>query len=100
MAKPTTVRFTDELYQRLDQASARTGLPVNSIVIAACLEWMQRHIPDAGPAPASTVPPQAVRLPGPPRWATVRRAVERAVADKLPAHLYPFDRFSAHAQEM
>ena len=41
MAKATTVRFTDELYQRLDVASARTGLPVNSIVIAACLECLQ-----------------------------------------------------------
>ena len=40
MAKATTVRFTDEVYQRLDQASTRTGMPVNSIVVAACLELM------------------------------------------------------------
>jgi ATP-dependent Clp protease ATP-binding subunit ClpC len=96
MAKATTVRFTEELYQRLDQASARTGLPVNSIVIAACLEWMQRHLPDPGHEPRVDLP-----LPGrPPRWATVRRAVEHAVGHREPAGMYPFDRFSAHAQQM
>ena len=96
MAKATTVRFTEELYQRLDQASARTGLPVNSIVIAACLEWMQRHIPDPG-----HVSPVSVPLPGrAPRWATVRRAVEQAVGHREPAGMYPFDRFSVHAQQM
>src|SRR6266852_4020087 len=35
MPKATTVRFTDEMFARLAQASARTGMPVNSIVIAA-----------------------------------------------------------------
>lgn len=96
MTKATTVRFTEEMYQRLDQASARTGLPVNSIVIAACLEWMQRHTSE--PSREAPVP---VPLPGrPPRWATVRRAVEQAVGHREPAGMYPFDRFSAHAQEM
>jgi ClpA/ClpB-like protein len=99
MAKATTVRFTDELYQRLDQASARTGLPVNSIVIAACLEWMQRHTPDPRHE-AAGLPPPHMRFPGPPRWATVRRAVEQAVGRPIRGSAYPFDRFSEHAKEM
>ncbi|MFI4972744.1 MAG: hypothetical protein ACHP7H_08690, partial [Hyphomicrobiales bacterium] len=57
MAKATTVRFTDEIFARLDQASARTGMPVNSIVIAACLEWMQRH------TPVPSQPAMGVELP-------------------------------------
>jgi len=100
VAKATTVRFTDELYQRLDQASARTGLPVNSIVIAACLEWMQRHTPDPGREVAGSPGPMGMRLPAPPRWATVRRAVEQAVGRPIRTSAYPFDRFSDHAKEM
>ena len=97
MAKATTVRFSDEVYARLDQASARTGLPVNSIVIAACLEWMQRHA--AEPA----VPPQAgfaVPMPAAPRWATIRRAVIEAAAGRSLSPIYPFERFTSKAQSM
>jgi hypothetical protein len=100
MPKATTVRFTDEMFARLDQASARTGMPVNSIVIAACLEWMQRHIP----IPAET--DLAVNLrPGaglavPPRWATLRRAVEVAVGKRTTAGMYPFERFTPSAQKL
>lgn len=96
MTKATTVRFADEIYARLDQASARTGMPVNSIVVAACLEWMDRHTPPhhvtgafAVSAPAST-----------PRWATIRRAVVQAVGQRQPLHNYPFERFTAAAQAL
>lgn len=98
MSKATTVRFTDEMFARLDQASSRTGMPVNSIVIAACLEWMQRHTPpaerrgDIPSFPAASVSPVA------PRWATIRRAVELAVGSRAP--LYPFERFSSGAQKL
>src|SRR5579864_3165324 len=89
------------MFARLDQASARTGMPVNSIVIAACLEWMQRHTP--GPAQ----PSMGVELPSteglpfrvPPRWATIRRAVERATLKRVPAGMYPFERFTGNAQK-
>ena len=84
MAKATTVRFTDELYQRLDVASARTGLPVNSIVVAACLEWMQRHTPEATAQPTLEGwpgPPAPVAMAAP-RWSTVRRAIELAMTRK------------------
>jgi hypothetical protein len=98
MAKATTVRFSDEIFARLDQASSRTGLPVNSIVVAACLEWMDRHTPFPGsvvvPAPNLSV------LAPAPRWSTIRRAVVEAVAGRSPATLYPFERFSQKAQGM
>jgi Clp amino terminal domain, pathogenicity island component len=104
MPKATTVRFTDEMFARLDQASARTGMPVNSIVIAACLEWMQRHTPGEPrgqvefPAdlPRLTVPTLAAA----PRWSTIRRAVEQAVGKRQPIGTYPFQRFTASGQRL
>lgn len=85
IGKATTVRFTDEVFARLDQASARTGLPVNSIVVAACLEWLALHVERSATPPA-------------PRWATLRRAVEQAF-HKGTATVYPFERFTAHAKK-
>src|SRR5256885_3312905 len=94
MAKATTVRFTDEVYQRLDQASARTGMPVNSIVVAACLEWMQRHMPELGRQP---VGPMSMALPAAPRWSTIRRAMRQA--ERAP-RTYPFEQFSEGAKTL
>lgn len=96
MAKATTVRFTDEIFARLDQASARTGLPVNSIVIAACLEWMQRHAPEQGSAPE----PFLVPVPARPRWSTLRRAVVQAVGGQGSVPSYPFERFTGKARNL
>ncbi len=96
MPKATTVRFTDEMFARLDQASARTGMPVNSIVIAAVLEWMQRHIPAPGEPRLDVLP----RLTVPPRWATLRRAVEVAVGKRASPPLYPFERFTSNAKSL
>ncbi|HET7420230.1 MAG TPA: Clp protease N-terminal domain-containing protein [Candidatus Dormibacteraeota bacterium] len=95
MAKATTVRFSDEVYARLDQASARTGMPVNSIVVAACLEWMQRHTPEMHSPAAFTGPIAAA-----PRWATIRRAVVQAIGQRQPLSQYPFERFTAGAQAL
>jgi len=100
--KATTVRFTDEMFARLDQASARTGMPVNSIVIAACLEWMQRHTPMPAQPGMGVEVPSTERLPfglPPPRWATIRRAVEQATLKRAPAGMYPFERFTRNAQK-
>jgi hypothetical protein len=94
MAKATTVRFTDEVYQRLDQASSRTGMPVNSIVVAACLEWMQRHMPEQGWQP---VGPMSMALPAAPRWSTIRRAMRQAGRGP---RTYPFERFTEHAKTL
>ena len=104
MPKATTVRFTDEMFARLDQASARTGMPVNSIVIAACLEWMQRHTPSE-PSGQVEFPAELPRLTVPtlaaaPRWSTIRRAVEQAVGKRPPAGMYPFQRFTGKAQNL
>jgi hypothetical protein len=104
MPKATTVRFTDEMFARLDQASARTGMPVNSIVIAACLEWMQRHTPGE-PRGQVEFPAELPRLAVPtlaaaPRWSTIRRAVEQAVGKRPPAGMYPFQRFTGKAQNL
>ena len=95
MSKPTTVRFSDEVYARLDQASARTGMPVNSIVVAACLEWMQRHTPDSA-MPLQT----AIGMAPAPRWATIRRAVVEAATGRPGSPPYPFERFTRKAQDM
>lgn len=94
MARATTVRLTDEMFARLDQASSRTGMPVNSIVIAACLEWMQRHTPDA----AQPVGPMSMALPAAPRWSTIRRAIRQA--GRAPTMMYPFERFSENAKAL
>src|SRR5712691_7105902 len=101
MPKATTVRFTDELFARLDQASARTGMPVNSIVIAAVLEWMQRHTPTPGePRLEVESSPRLQLQTVPPRWATLRRAVELAVGKRSAPGTYPFERFTASAQKL
>jgi hypothetical protein len=101
MAKATTVRFTDEVYQRLDQASARTGLPVNSIVVAACLEWMQRHAPEAmSQGQVGTWPGPGPMPINPPRWSTLNRAVKLATSRKHKPDMYPFDRFTDHAKSL
>lgn len=42
--KSTTVRFADAVYQDLEAASRQTGLPINSIVTVACLEWLRRNL--------------------------------------------------------
>jgi hypothetical protein len=48
--KSTTVRFADPVYIDLEAASRLTGLPINSIVTVACLEWLRRNVPPAQPS--------------------------------------------------
>lgn len=98
MARATTIRLTDEVFARLDQASARTGMPVNSIVIAACLEWIDRHTLAEAQSDTSATP--AAFLMSRPRWATIRRAVKLAVAERVASPFYPFERFTTTAQKM
>jgi hypothetical protein len=42
-AKSTTIRFSADVYRRLERSSETTGLPINSIVVVACLEWLRTH---------------------------------------------------------
>lgn len=71
-------------------------MPVNSIVVAACLEWMQRHTPTSGIEPAEA---SGLRLT-PPRWSTIRRAIEQVTVRPTSASTYPFHRFSDHAKKL
>ena len=48
--KSTTIRFADPVYERLEQASAATGLPINSIVVVACLDWLEKNSRGRGTA--------------------------------------------------
>ena len=67
-------------------------MPVNSIVVAACLEWMERHTP-AGTLSVSALAPT-------PRWSTLRRAVELAAARRPAPGMYPFEAFTETAQKL
>jgi hypothetical protein len=49
--KSTTVRFADPVYEDLESASRLTGLPINSIVTVACLEWLRRNVTPGPPVP-------------------------------------------------
>jgi ATP-dependent Clp protease ATP-binding subunit ClpA len=66
-------------------------MPVNSIVVAACLEWMDRHMPSAAANLQVLTPP--------PRWSTLRRAVVEAMAGRPSPQVYPFERFTATAKK-
>ncbi len=77
-------------------------MPVNSIVIAACLEWMERHTPPPEAGQAPDLPLEALRaraMPGP-RWATISRAMRQVVSHGRPSATYPFDRFTDPAKQM
>lgn len=49
--RQTTIRFSDRVYQRLESAGEETGLPINSIVTIACLEWLETHLPAEAATP-------------------------------------------------
>jgi hypothetical protein len=44
--KATTIRFAEKIYGRLEKASEETGLPINSIVVVAVLDWLESHPPE------------------------------------------------------
>jgi hypothetical protein len=44
-ARATTIRFSGPIYERLERASKYTGLPINAIVTAACMEWLRDQFP-------------------------------------------------------
>jgi ATP-dependent Clp protease ATP-binding subunit ClpC len=49
-SRATTIRFAEAIYRRLERAGEATGLPINSIVVVACLEWLDAHQQDQAPA--------------------------------------------------
>ena len=90
--RATTIRFSDPIYQRLELASGYTGLPINAIVTAACMEWLRQQFPspvgtaltsDASAAPAEPdtlerLLPGRRRDQGPPLGSDARDAFRRA----------------------
>ncbi len=80
--RATTIRFTDDLYARLEASSKQLGLPINSIVVFACLSWL-------GGAPA-----HLARAP----IEGLQRADWRPGHRWQGTHKYPFELFSAAAK--
>ncbi len=86
-ARATTIRFSEAMYRRLEDAGEVTGLPINSIVVVACLEWLDAHQPEREPPlPA----PLSRPLTGP--TGILPRGFRRA--------MYPFDRFTPRAKSV
>lgn len=88
--KSTTIRFADTLYRQIEAASTLTGLPVNSIVVVACLEWLQKGWSSSLPAGIHTLPPKL-------RPGELRKTIP-LVASAL-AGADPLTTFSQAAQE-
>src|SRR5437764_15473251 len=83
-AKATTVRFATEVYERLEKAGQASGLPINSVVVVAVLEWLESH------------PPELIGR-GAGAWAPLRpRPLRRNLP--WPASPQAFDQFSRSAQ--
>jgi hypothetical protein len=87
MARTTTVRFGEDVYTRLEGAAARSGLPINSIVISACLDWLAKHEPR-----------EQAPITMPRRSTLARMARLITVAAPRGRRHYSFDRFSPAAQ--
>jgi hypothetical protein len=60
--RATTIRFSDPIYQRLEQASKYSGLPINAIVTAACMEWLRQQFPSPIGAESVAEPPESAAL--------------------------------------
>lgn len=78
------------MYQRLEAAGQLTGLPINSIVVVACLEWLDAHQPE---------PTQAI-FEGPIESLRLSRGFSKSMlqvgARKGP---HAFDQFSVRAKD-
>jgi hypothetical protein len=85
--RATTIRFSDSMYQRLEAAGELTGLPINSIVVVACLEWLDAHQTEAAVA-GMPFPPSSAQA-----WA------KSLIPLGTRKGTFPFDRFSVHAKE-
>src|SRR3989442_15277677 len=95
--KSTTVRFADAVYGDLERASRLTGLPINSIVTVACLEWLRQNV-DPAQGGLARVP-----LPWRAHAQQLRRGVERElvnlVARPLTGPSEPLWPFTLSAQD-
>ena len=96
----TTIRFSDAVYRRLDDAAATTGMPINSIVITACIDWLDTHAPTGQETFESVLgTPRQLPLLRPSRLARIARAISvRTVTPR--SGTYPFERFTGPAKKM
>jgi len=92
--KSTTVRFAEPVYRDLEAASRATGLPINSIVTVACLEWLNRNT--TGRLPIVPSVPMTTWRVG--RQLRAERELVRLVPDPLEAS-DPLMVLTAAAQE-
>lgn len=93
--KATTIRFAEGIYGRLEKASATTGLPINSIVVVAVLDWLESHPPELAGRGARPfeMPAAAMR----PLEGRLQRHLERRILP-WPGSPRAFDQFSRSAQ--
>jgi len=94
--KSTTVRFADPVYDQLEQASRVTGLPINSIVTVACLDWLRHHVfPNTPVASSGRFAPHRAR-------ALTEAMMRRSLVPLVPSPLKgsdPIAVFTAAAQD-
>ncbi|HKF74603.1 MAG TPA: Clp protease N-terminal domain-containing protein [Candidatus Dormibacteraeota bacterium] len=69
--KSTTIRFSEPVYHELERASRFVGLPINSIVTVACLNWLGDNLPVPA-AGAGRLATPALELPALGRAAALR----------------------------
>jgi hypothetical protein len=89
-ARATTIRFSEPIYERLEDAAEHTGLTINAIVVVACLEWLDAHTSEPATSPSGWG--QLSRMP---RHAPFWRGIMRG---RAPRAGQAFDRFSARAK--
>jgi hypothetical protein len=94
-SKATTVRFSDVMYRRLEHAGALTGLPMNSIVVIACLEWLDAHNPPGGPLMSAAAMASAIP------WLPPMQPLAKGFNPlKRQRGFVPFDRFTEPAKHV
>src|SRR5262249_40769609 len=94
--KSTTVRFADPVYGQLEHASRLTGLPINSIVTVACLDWLRQHVfPNSSISSLGRFAPRH-------GWALTEAMMRRSLVKLVPSPLEgsdPIGVFTAAAQD-
>jgi hypothetical protein len=97
--RSTTVRFSDPIYRRLEQACEHAGLTMNALVVVACLEWLDRHQPWTQHA----IPPIAMAGAPLPFWRRMSELQTGLAEGQLLRRTrrrgeQPFDRFTGRAK--
>ena len=98
--KSTTIRFADPVYERLELASQTTGLPINSIVVVACLDWLRDNRAGLSwPLRPPAAPRQMRRFLESPATVTLEASMPGSRKGLVLAGSDPLHIFTASAQE-